>query len=120
MVAFEAPHRLNATLSDIAVILGDRRLTVCRELTKLYEEVFRGTADQALKHFREPRGEFTVVIEGGVTSEENESEELLRGELERIQRKGVVGKEAVIRVAESLGIPKNRVYRVWREANSKV
>ena len=55
-----------------------------------------------------------------MTSEENESEELLRGELERIQRKGVVGKEAVIRVAESLGIPKNRVYRVWREANSKV
>ena len=51
VVAFEAPHRLNATLSDIAVILGDRRLTVCRELTKLYEEVFRGTADQALKHF---------------------------------------------------------------------
>ncbi len=119
-VAFEAPHRVSATLADIAEILGDRRLAVCREMTKLHEEVFRGTADQALEHFREPKGEFTIVIEGGELSQGNEKKELLEWELERMQREGAVGKEAVIRVSESLGIPKNRVYRAWREANSKV
>jgi len=64
IVAFEAPHRLIKTLSDIQVVLGDRRIAVCRELTKFYEEVFRGKVSQAMEHFTEPRGEFTLVIEG--------------------------------------------------------
>jgi len=64
LVVFEAPHRLQETLQDIITILGNRRLVVCREMTKIHEEVFRGTAEQARKHFAEPRGEFTLVIEG--------------------------------------------------------
>ena len=64
IVAFEAPHRLRGTLSDIQETLGDRRLAICRELTKVYEEVFRGRVSQAREHFTEPRGEFTLVIEG--------------------------------------------------------
>jgi 16S rRNA (cytidine1402-2'-O)-methyltransferase len=64
LVALEAPHRLRAALNDILLILGDRRIAVCRELTKLHEEVFRGTVSQAISHFAEPRGEFTLVIEG--------------------------------------------------------
>ncbi|MBI4302681.1 MAG: 16S rRNA (cytidine(1402)-2'-O)-methyltransferase [Chloroflexi bacterium] len=64
LVAFESPHRLQATLSDVVEVLGDRRLAVCRELTKLHEEVFRGRASEALEHFHELRGEFTLVIEG--------------------------------------------------------
>ena len=64
IVAFETPHRLNEALADIEEILGDRRIAVCRELTKVYEEVFRGRVSQAGEHFAEPRGEFTLVIEG--------------------------------------------------------
>ena len=64
IVAFESPHRLKGTLSDIQETLGDRRLAICRELTKVYEEVFRGKVSQAREHFTEPRGEFTLVIEG--------------------------------------------------------
>ncbi len=64
IVAFETPHRLGEALSDIEEILGDRRLSVCRELTKVHEEIFRGRVSQAREHFVEPRGEFSLVIEG--------------------------------------------------------
>jgi 16S rRNA (cytidine1402-2'-O)-methyltransferase len=64
IVAFETPHRLREALSDIEEILGNRRLSVCRELTKIHEEIFRGRVSQAREHFVEPRGEFSLVIEG--------------------------------------------------------
>jgi len=64
IVAFETPHRVKEALSDIEEILGNRRLSVCRELTKVHEEIFRGRVSQAREHFVEPRGEFTLVIEG--------------------------------------------------------
>jgi len=64
IVAFETPHRLRETLADIHEILGDRRVCVCRELTKVHEEIFRGRVSQAKQHFVEPRGEFSLVIEG--------------------------------------------------------
>ena len=64
IVAFETPHRLRETLIDVEEILGNRRLSVCRELTKVHEEIFRGRVSQAREHFREPRGEFSLVIEG--------------------------------------------------------
>jgi len=64
IVAFETPHRLSEALSDIEEILGNRRLSVCRELTKVHEEIFRGRVSQAREYFVEPRGEFSLVIEG--------------------------------------------------------
>jgi 16S rRNA (cytidine1402-2'-O)-methyltransferase len=64
IVAFETPHRLREALSDIEESLGNRRISVCRELTKVHEEIFRGRVSQAREHFAEPRGEFTLVIEG--------------------------------------------------------
>jgi 16S rRNA (cytidine1402-2'-O)-methyltransferase len=64
IVAFEAPHRIREALTDIEEILGDRRISICRELTKVHEEVFRGRVSQAREHFVEPRGEFSLVIEG--------------------------------------------------------
>lgn len=64
IVAFETPHRLTEALTDIGEILGDRRVSVCRELTKVHEEVFRGRISQARERFAQPRGEFSLVIEG--------------------------------------------------------
>jgi len=64
IVAFETPHRLNEALEDIEEILGNRRISVCRELTKVHEEIFRGRVRQAREYFVEPRGEFTLVVEG--------------------------------------------------------
>ena len=64
IVAFETPHRLSEALEDIEAILGNRRISVCRELTKVHEEIFRGRVSQAREHFIEPRGEFTLIVEG--------------------------------------------------------
>ena len=64
IVAFETPHRLNEALLDIEEILGNRRISVCRELTKIHEEIFRGRVSQARGHFVKPKGEFTLVVEG--------------------------------------------------------
>lgn len=64
IVAFESPHRILSALEDINTVLGDRRLSVCREMTKLHEEFFRGTAKQAIEYFTRPKGEFTLIIEG--------------------------------------------------------
>jgi 16S rRNA (cytidine1402-2'-O)-methyltransferase len=64
LVAFESPERLSKSLAVIADALPDRRMAVCRELTKRFEEVFVGTAAEALEHFKEPRGEIVIVIEG--------------------------------------------------------
>jgi len=64
IVAFETRHRLTEVFNEIEEILGDRRLCVCRELTKVHEEIFRGRVSQAREHFVEPRGEFSLVIEG--------------------------------------------------------
>lgn len=64
LVGFETRYRLVDALVDIEEILGDRRLSVCRELTKVHEEIFRGSVSQAREYFAEPRGEFTLVIEG--------------------------------------------------------
>ncbi len=63
LIAFESPHRLRSTLADLAEVLGDdRHIIVGRELTKRYEEVFRGSVGGAVKRFERPRGEFTLVI----------------------------------------------------------
>jgi 16S rRNA (cytidine1402-2'-O)-methyltransferase len=66
LVFFEAPHRIIETLEDILDVMGDRRIVLCRELTKIYEEIFRGKVSEALKMLREKgaRGEFTIVLEG--------------------------------------------------------
>lgn len=66
LVIFESPHRVGDTLEDMLEALGDRRLTLCRELTKVHEEVWRATIRAAAERYRkeEPRGEFTLVVEG--------------------------------------------------------
>ena len=64
IVTLETPHRLKEALDDILLVLGDRRVAICRQLTKIQEEAFRGRISQAMEHFTQPRGEFTLDIEG--------------------------------------------------------
>jgi 16S rRNA (cytidine1402-2'-O)-methyltransferase len=66
MVLFESPHRITRTLSDLKTYLGDREIAVCRELTKMFEEIIRGTITQAIEHFekKNPKGEFVLVVKG--------------------------------------------------------
>lgn len=67
VVFFEAPHRMRRTLEELGQVLGDRPITVCRELTKIHEEVISGTAQELLAHLTDPRGEFTLVVAGQTT-----------------------------------------------------
>lgn len=112
IIAFEAPHRLVATLRDILEVLGDRRIAVCRELTKMYEEVFRGTVSGAIDHFSQPIGEFTLVIEGKPEAKPVLVDSMIE-ELRRLKGRGVTAKEAVARISGASGVSKKEVYRAW-------
>ena len=113
LVAFETPHRLRAALLDT---LGDRRIAVCRELTKLHEEVFRGVASEALAHFSAPRGEFTLVIEGGAARATGGSQQEARELLAGLREQGVGAKVAAAQVAQQTGLSRREAYRLWLEA----
>jgi 16S rRNA (cytidine1402-2'-O)-methyltransferase len=113
LVIFEAPHRLRASLSDMLAALGDRRLAVCRELTKLHEEVFRGTIAGALEHFAEPRGEFTLVIDGRHDSARPALTEDIRGRLAELRAAGTPAKEAVAVLSQETGLTRRDLYRAW-------
>jgi 16S rRNA (cytidine1402-2'-O)-methyltransferase len=117
LVAFESPHRLREALADVQQALGDREIAVCRELTKLYEEVFRGRVSEALEHFGEPRGEFTLVIAGAPTaSQEEDVPEDLAAEMRRLREEGVGAQAAVAQLSRRFGMPRRRVYRLWLDS----
>ena len=113
IIILESPHRLLATLNDILLILGERRIAICRELTKLHEEVFKGTVTQAIRHFSLPRGEFTLVIEGLKEKTAPPLTEATEQQLRRLRRSGTPAKEAISRVAAATGLPKKELYRAW-------
>ena len=113
IVVLESPHRLPAALNDILTVLGDRKVAVCRELTKVYEEVFRGRISQAIAHFTEPRGEFTLVIDGKKEQEKPRLTPAIKKQLQALRRSGIAAKEAVARVAGESGISKKELYRAW-------
>ncbi len=128
LVAYEAPHRIPQALDDIADILGDRAITVARELTKVYEEFFRGTVEQARERFRtrEPRGEFTLVIAGQSTEYRVQNTEYRTQNMEgggwddaRVVRAvqeliatGMARTEAVKRIARASGRDRRQVYQL--------
>jgi 16S rRNA (cytidine1402-2'-O)-methyltransferase len=120
LVVFEAPHRLQATLQDLLSALGDREIAVCRELTKLHEEVFRGTVSQAVERFPSPRGEFVLVVAGAKDARGQPTEidldlDAVRRQLEELRESGARARDAVSLVAESAGLPKKTVYQLWLE-----
>ena len=115
IVILETPHRLLAALKDMLPILGDRRIAVCRELTKLHEEVFRGKISQAIEHFTQPRGEFTLVIEGRTENHKPELTEDIKEQLHVMHLSGTKAKEAVAQVAGETGLSKKELYRAWLE-----
>ena len=112
IVAFEPPHRLKETLGDIEEILGDRKLAICRELTKIYEEIFRGTISQAREYFTEPRGEFTLVIEG-MDEEENKLTEETERKLRELCLQGMSVKDAISQISQTSNLSKRNLYQAW-------
>ena len=114
MIFYEAPHKLTATLADLAEAFGpDRRISLCRELTKLHEEVRRTTLGEAVAWYEEnpPRGEFVLVVEGAAECAK-ETPTLEQG-LERVAQlraEGLSLKDAARQAARETGLPKNELY----------
>jgi 16S rRNA (cytidine1402-2'-O)-methyltransferase len=113
LVALETPHRLLDALKDVLLVLGDRKMAVCRELTKIHEEVFRGTVSQAIEYFTEPRGEFTMVIEGKKERDKPRLTKDIEKQLQRMRLSGVMAKQAVAKVAEDTGLSRRELYQAW-------
>jgi 16S rRNA (cytidine1402-2'-O)-methyltransferase len=113
LVLFESPHRLAESLQDMLEILGDRQTAVCRELTKMYEEIFRGTISQAKDHFTAPRGEFTLVVAGQKEAAAAVMDEKVEQELGRLKNSGVTAKEAIQKISEETGLSRKELYRAW-------
>ena len=112
VVLYEAPHRLVRTLTDLHELCGaTRRVVLARELTKIHEDVWRGTLGDALDHVgeRSPRGEYVIVLDGAPARPEAGDDDI-RGELIRQFADGASKKTAITAVAEHLGVAKNRVY----------
>ncbi len=119
MVFHEAPHKLRATLADMAEILGDRPAALCRELTKLHEETLRTTLLQAVELYREkePRGEYVLVVAGAQPTEEPavSLEEGVR-QVQRLREAGMKMKEAVRTVSAQTELNKNDLYEAVLKA----
>ena len=113
LVAFETPHRLAAALADILETLGDRRIAVCRELTKMHEEVFRGSVSEAIEHFTAPRGEFTLVIEGAKELIPQVSEEDARKVLAGLKERGLTARDAIAQATSATGLSRRELYSLW-------
>ncbi|MBI4284469.1 MAG: 16S rRNA (cytidine(1402)-2'-O)-methyltransferase [Chloroflexi bacterium] len=113
LVLFESPHRLGAALADIRLVLGDRRLAVCRELTKLHEEVFRGSVSQAIEHFTAPRGEFTLVIAGKTETAAPGLTKDIEAALRQMRESGMTTREAVSKLAAETGLSRKELYQAW-------
>lgn len=116
LIAFESPHRVRATLADAVAVFGERRVAVARELTKLYEEVFRGALSEALGHFTAPRGEFTLVIEGASGAEPAGGRDAALAEVAERVAAGSSARDAVAEVAARHKLPRRQVYEAWQAA----
>jgi 16S rRNA (cytidine1402-2'-O)-methyltransferase len=121
LIFLEVPHRLLAALADLQTHLGDRQVAVGRELTKLHEEFFRGSLGQAREHFTQlpPRGEFTLVVEGGKIQPGRWTEERLDAEAEMFVRGGEGVSHVAARLSRPSGWPRREIYRHLLEKQGK-
>lgn len=123
LIFYEAPHRLIDTLSFLLETFGNRKIAVCRELTKIYEEIYRGNLNDSLEHFlkNRPRGEFVLVLEGKNIQEIKEEQRdtwinlSIEEHILKFINNGISKKEAIKLVAKEREIPKSEVYKFSTE-----
>ena len=119
MIFYEAPHKLIYTLKDMFEYFGDRRISLCRELTKIHEEVFRTTLSEAIEYYTQnkPKGDFVLVVEGA-KAEELVSVETIEQAYEQVKNlvsKGMRGADACKEIAKSTDFSKGELYAMLLE-----
>ena len=115
LILYESPHRLRETLQDLAASLGEnRRLVLARELTKLHEEFWRGTLQEAIARYKKetPKGEFTLVVAGTPSEIPVFSEEELKAELLQIMAQGVSRSQASRQLAQISQVSRRKLYQL--------
>ena len=114
MIFYEAPHKLTATLRDLTEAFGaERRISLCRELTKLHEEVRRTTLGEAAAYYNEqpPRGEFVLIVEGAAEAqEEMPTMDTALARVKELLGQGMSKKDAIKQASQETGFPKNTLY----------
>jgi len=119
IIFYETPHRLKRALTDMLEIMGDRKIVIARELTKMYEEIIRGKLSQVLSGIdsKEIKGEITLIVQGGIKKKENDSIDFLIKEciikeyLNKLKKQGYSNKDIIKITQEKLNIPKNLIYK---------
>lgn len=119
LLFYEAPHKLRRTLRDFLATFGNRRIAICRELTKLHEEVLRLTLSEAVEYYkaREPLGEYVLVVEGAPEPEEAPqlTPEHAAEVVAKYREQGLSKNECLRRAAEETGLPRNELYKLLLE-----
>lgn len=114
LIFFETPHRLVDSLKDLQNILGDREIAIAGELTKMYEEVFRGTLSSAQRHFQEhpARGEYTLVLAGQAKTERKWDETEIVSAAKVMLQSDLSPSQAARQLAEQSGWPRRKIYQI--------
>jgi 16S rRNA (cytidine1402-2'-O)-methyltransferase len=115
IILYEAPHKLNKTLKDLYAVLGDRKITLARELTKIYEELIFTTLSKTPSLYEEkaPKGEFVLVIEGrGETEKEKPTDSEIIKAFQKLTDSGMHKSEAIKMVAQTFNMRKNEIYKL--------
>jgi 16S rRNA (cytidine1402-2'-O)-methyltransferase len=112
IIMFEAPHRIRNTLEYLKGSLGDRNVAILREMTKLYEENFHGKISDAISHFENPRGEFTIVMKGEA-NDYYPTEHEARVMLQDLITSGASPRDARDKIANETGMSKRNLYDIW-------
>lgn len=119
MIFYEAPHKLIYTLKDMLEYFGDRKISLCRELTKIHEEAFRTTLSEAVRYYtvNKPKGEFVLVIEGAKAEDilKPETIEQAYEQVKNLVSKGMRGADACKEIAKSTGFSKGELYALLVE-----
>lgn len=114
LIFYEAPHHLTGTLNDFYNVFGDRRIALCRELTKLNEEIIRTTLSEAIEYYKtnSPRGEYVLILEGGVKAADDFWTGMTPVEhVEHYINSGMDKNTAIKAAAKDRGVPKNEIYK---------
>jgi len=126
IILYEAPHHLEKTLEELVEALGERKITICRELTKKFETIFPTTLTAALEYYRieEPRGEYVLVLEGKSLKEKRQeeiaswSDLTIEEHMSFYESGGMEHKDAMKQVAKDRGVGKRDIYRILHGSSS--
>ena len=123
IILYEAPHKLKMTLKDLKNIIGERRIVLAKELTKIHEEFIRNNIDELIENSENIKGEFVIIIEGNKTNQEKDLNFLtLQEHYNYYEKEGLSKKEIIKKIAKDRNVSKNDIYKnflwVWNE-NSK-